>query len=355
MPSRSPARPTSWSPSSASPPTWKARSRPWISPASRAGNCTSLDLPKQRAGAARGGEGVRQAPRGRDHERQRHRRELGEVGARQRDRAGLVSRRGRRTAIAETLAGDNNPVYDILITVYKGVEQLPEFADYSMARRTYRYFDGEPLFPFGYGLKLLSLSGYSGIETLQLTLQAGGCSRSKPRSPDTSGREGDEVVQLYLRSRKLPGRRRGRCVASACPPAAGGKQDRALRRVCSHVSHVNEAGVRLVGAAVMAPPSAEASRVSGAPGSCRRVRGARRATAAALTLRPRATRYQSCWATPGQWSNAMSRARSCRMRLAGAAGVMLGGRDPVSAVPRGRRAGARRVGHAEASTSSSAG
>ena len=61
------------------------------------------------------------------------------------------------TAIAETLAGENNPAGRLPVTVYKGVEQLPEFTDYSMARRTYRYFDGEPLFPFGHGLSYSTL------------------------------------------------------------------------------------------------------------------------------------------------------------------------------------------------------
>ena len=56
------------------------------------------------------------------------------------------------TAIAQTLDGTNNPSGRLPVTVYTGVDQLPEFTDYSMARRTYRYFDGQPLFPFGHGL-----------------------------------------------------------------------------------------------------------------------------------------------------------------------------------------------------------
>ena len=56
------------------------------------------------------------------------------------------------TAIAQTLAGANNPGGRLPVTFYKGVEQLPEFEDYAMKNRTYRYFTGEPLYPFGYGL-----------------------------------------------------------------------------------------------------------------------------------------------------------------------------------------------------------
>ena len=133
------------------------------------------------------------------------------------------------TAIAETLAGDNNPAGRLPITVYKGVEQLPEFADYSMARRTYRYFDGEPLFPFGYGLSYSSF-GYSGIRLSQPTLQAGEPLQVEAQVANTSGRDGDEVVQLYLAFPKLPGAPlRALRGFSARALAGRGKQDRALR------------------------------------------------------------------------------------------------------------------------------
>ncbi|MGH9530362.1 MAG: glycoside hydrolase family 3 C-terminal domain-containing protein, partial [Terriglobales bacterium] len=55
-------------------------------------------------------------------------------------------------AIAETLAGANNPAGRLPVTFYTGVDQLPLFEDYSMNNRTYRYFEGQPLYPFGYGL-----------------------------------------------------------------------------------------------------------------------------------------------------------------------------------------------------------
>ncbi len=56
------------------------------------------------------------------------------------------------TAIAETLAGDNNPAGRLPLTFYASTDQLPPFEDYSMANRTYRYFTGKPLYGFGYGL-----------------------------------------------------------------------------------------------------------------------------------------------------------------------------------------------------------
>ena len=57
-------------------------------------------------------------------------------------------------AIAETLSGKNNPAGRLPVTFYTGVDQLPDFGDYSMQNRTYRYFHGKPLYPFGYGLEL---------------------------------------------------------------------------------------------------------------------------------------------------------------------------------------------------------
>ena len=56
------------------------------------------------------------------------------------------------TAIADVLFGDYNPGGRLPVTFYKSVDQLPPFTDYSMKGRTYRFFKGEPLFPFGYGL-----------------------------------------------------------------------------------------------------------------------------------------------------------------------------------------------------------
>src|SRR5262249_47270345 len=55
-------------------------------------------------------------------------------------------------AVADVLFGDVNPSGRLPVTFYRSVEQLPPFADYDMKGRTYRYFDGDPLYPFGYGL-----------------------------------------------------------------------------------------------------------------------------------------------------------------------------------------------------------
>ncbi len=108
------------------------------------------------------------------------------------------------TAIAESLAGLNNPAGRLPVTFYKGVEQLPPFEDYSMKSRTYRYFEGQPLYPFGYGLSYSKFS-YANVKLSATSLKVG-----EPLSVDadvknTSDREGDEVVQLYLSFPKSPG------------------------------------------------------------------------------------------------------------------------------------------------------
>ena len=66
-------------------------------------------------------------------------------------------------AVAETLSGRNNPAGRLPVTFYTGVSQLPAFEDYAMKGRTYRYFEGTPLYPFGYGLSYTSFS-YSGLK-----------------------------------------------------------------------------------------------------------------------------------------------------------------------------------------------
>ena len=97
------------------------------------------------------------------------------------------------TAIAETVAGVNNPAGRLPVTFYRSVDQLPPFDDYSMQGRTYRYFKGDPLYGFGFGLSY-STFRYSGLRA-QRTPQG---ARVSVRVKNDSAREGDEVVQLYL-------------------------------------------------------------------------------------------------------------------------------------------------------------
>jgi beta-glucosidase len=97
------------------------------------------------------------------------------------------------TAIAETLAGVNNPAGRLPVTFYRSVDQLPPFDDYSMNGRTYRYFKGEPLWGFGFGLSYSSFQ-YTGLRTRRN--KEGGQVSVKVKND--SGRDGDEVAQLYF-------------------------------------------------------------------------------------------------------------------------------------------------------------
>lgn len=101
------------------------------------------------------------------------------------------------TALADVLFGDYNPAGRLPVTFYKSVEQLPPFADYDMKGRTYRYFEGEPLFPFGYGLS------YTKFEYRNLSLpeeiKAGEETKVSVEVHNTGMRAGDEVVQLYVK------------------------------------------------------------------------------------------------------------------------------------------------------------
>jgi beta-glucosidase len=97
------------------------------------------------------------------------------------------------TAIAETLAGVSNPAGRLPVTFYKSSDQLPPFTDYAMKGRTYRYFRGEPLYPFGFGLSYSTFE-YSGLSAKRTPQGA----EVRATVKNTSVRDGDEVVQLYV-------------------------------------------------------------------------------------------------------------------------------------------------------------
>ncbi|HEY2857164.1 MAG TPA: glycoside hydrolase family 3 C-terminal domain-containing protein [Terracidiphilus sp.] len=107
-------------------------------------------------------------------------------------------------AVAETLSGKNNPAGRLPVTFYKDVSQLPNFEDYGMANRTYRYFNGKPLFPFGYGLS------YTTFQYSDLTVPTQAVAAGQPVGADVTVTNagkvaGDEVVQLYLKFPALKG------------------------------------------------------------------------------------------------------------------------------------------------------
>jgi beta-glucosidase len=107
-------------------------------------------------------------------------------------------------AVAETLSGKNNPAGRLPVTFYKDVSQLPAFEDYSMKGRTYRYFQGTPLYPFGYGLSYTTFA-YSGLSGPTSAVPAGSPVSFDVTVANTGKKAGDEVAQLYLEFPNVPG------------------------------------------------------------------------------------------------------------------------------------------------------
>ena len=99
-------------------------------------------------------------------------------------------------ALADVLFGDYNPAGRLPITYYSSLDELPDFENYDMRERTYRYYHGDPLFPFGYGLSYSNFS-YSQLNAPS-SIQAGATVELSVTVHNTSERAGDEVVQVYL-------------------------------------------------------------------------------------------------------------------------------------------------------------
>jgi beta-glucosidase len=100
------------------------------------------------------------------------------------------------TAIADVLFGDYNPGGRLPVTFYRSADQLPPFVNYSMEGRTYRFFKGEPLFPFGYGLSYTTFA--YGKLSVSKPLRAGDAVNVSVEVTNTGKMAGDEVAQLYL-------------------------------------------------------------------------------------------------------------------------------------------------------------
>ncbi|WP_369915099.1 glycoside hydrolase family 3 C-terminal domain-containing protein [Xanthomonas sp. NCPPB 3005] len=101
------------------------------------------------------------------------------------------------SAVADVLFGDANPGGRLPVTFYKESEKLPAFDDYAMRGRTYRYFAGTALYPFGHGLSYTQFA-YSDLRLDRSKLAADGSLHATLKVKNTGQRAGDEVVQLYL-------------------------------------------------------------------------------------------------------------------------------------------------------------
>lgn len=102
------------------------------------------------------------------------------------------------TAVADVLFGDYNPAGRLPVTFVKSIDDLPPFDDYAMPGRTYRYATREPLYPFGYGLSYTTFR-YSNLRVSSERVTAGETLTVRVDVENTGPRDGDEVVQLYLR------------------------------------------------------------------------------------------------------------------------------------------------------------
>jgi len=100
-------------------------------------------------------------------------------------------------AIADVLFGDYNPGGRLPITFYKSLADVPPFEEYRMEGRTYRYFQGERLFPFGYGLSYTTFA-YSNLQLSAKAIAPGETLTVSVQVKNAGQRAGDEVVQLYV-------------------------------------------------------------------------------------------------------------------------------------------------------------
>jgi beta-glucosidase len=102
------------------------------------------------------------------------------------------------TAIADVLFGNVNPAGRLPVTFYRSVDDLPPFVDYGMKGRTYRYFEGEPLYPFGHGLSYTTFE-YADCKSDKARMKPGDSLTVDVAVRNSGQRSGDEVVQLYVR------------------------------------------------------------------------------------------------------------------------------------------------------------
>lgn len=114
------------------------------------------------------------------------------------------------TAVADVLFGCYNPAGRLPVTFYRSANDLPPFEDYAMEGRTYKYFRGSPLFPFGYGLSYATFS-YSSANTDRQEYLPADTIRLQVKIRNTGSLPGDEVIQVYC---SKPGPARSRPVRS---------------------------------------------------------------------------------------------------------------------------------------------
>jgi beta-glucosidase len=143
-------------------------------------------------------------------------------------------------AVADVLFGDVNPAGRLPITIYRSAADLPPFANYDMRGRTYRYFDGDPLYGFGYGLSYTTFR-YSGLGAV-----GGPYAAVSVEVQNTGSRAGDDVVQVYIVPRTMPpyGPRRWLGGFSRISLAPGEKRRIRIGFAANALTFVDETGAR---------------------------------------------------------------------------------------------------------------
>ena len=108
---------------------------------------------------------------------------------------------GGAKALAEVIFGDFNPSGKLPVTFYASNNDLPDFLDYSMENRTYRYFRGNPLYAFGYGMSYTSFE-VGKAKLSKSTLKSESKSKITVTVPvtNTGSRAGEEIVQVYVKA-----------------------------------------------------------------------------------------------------------------------------------------------------------
>ena len=143
-------------------------------------------------------------------------------------------------AVADVLFGDASPAGRLPVTFYRSAADLPPFADYAMRGRTYRYFNGEPQYSFGYGLS------YTAFRYSNAVARTGAFASVAVDVENTGGRAGDEVVEVYVMPRAAPAYAPHRWLAAftRVPLAAGERRTVRLPLAPNSLSFVDDGGSR---------------------------------------------------------------------------------------------------------------
>jgi len=148
-------------------------------------------------------------------------------------------------AIGRTLAGLNNPAGRLPVTFYAGLDGLPEFTDYSMKTRTYRYFTGKPLWGFGYGLSYTKFK-YGPVKLSAANLKAGEPLTATVLVTNTGAVAGDEVVEAYVKTPQEGGPRHSLVGFERIMLQPGTSREVTLKIDPRSLSNVDEQGNRSI-------------------------------------------------------------------------------------------------------------